>query len=342
MRIIFVGAATLAVAAVAMPGLTFSARAQEVTLKFASSGPPQNYLQRRFDEWLKEVNGDPDAKGVLKLVRIPGLTDGRNDYDVFKNGVGDIGLVLHGAASGKFLRTDVAALPFLYVRSSVGSAALWNVYKQGLLAAEYDEVRNMGLFTFPGSALHTKKPVHRLEDFQGMKVRIGGNVFAQTTKALGAAGTYVPYSDVFSAGDSGIVDGIVMAYSGVRALGIPRVVHYSLDVGLGATTAMVCMYPPSWDKLPAAAKAVLAKHTGDRMTELASEANEREEDNNREALVKDPKHKVSQLSAEEQARWEQRVQGVYEAWVKATPDGQKVLDAFKTEVKAAAKRLGKS
>jgi hypothetical protein len=43
-------------------------------------------------------------------------------------------------------------------------------------------------------------------------------------------------------------------------------------------------------------------------------------------------HTVGELDAAEAARWKQRLTPVTEEWAKATPDGAKVLAAFRAEM----------
>ncbi len=57
-------------------------------------------------------------------------------------------------------------------------------------------------------SLYTKKPVHNLDDLKGQKIRMMGNpLFVDTMNALGGNGISMSYSEVFSALQTGVIDG---------------------------------------------------------------------------------------------------------------------------------------
>jgi len=53
----------------------------------------------------------------------------------------------------------------------------------------------------------------------------------------------------------------------------------------------------------------------------------------RELARKQPDQVIYTLDAAEEARWIERVKPSIEEWVKTTPDGEKVLAAYRDEVK---------
>jgi hypothetical protein len=52
-----------------------------------------------------------------------------------------------------------------------------------------------------------------------------------------------------------------------------------------------------------------------------------------------PGHVISSLPADEEARWQARVAPVVAEWTRETPDGAKILAAFRKEVQKV--RVGK-
>ncbi|HTZ38478.1 MAG TPA: TRAP transporter substrate-binding protein DctP, partial [Stellaceae bacterium] len=53
-----------------------------------------------------------------------------------------------------------------------------------------------------------KKPIHALEDLKGLKIRVIGNpIFVDMANALGANGVAMGYDQVFSALQTGVIDG---------------------------------------------------------------------------------------------------------------------------------------
>jgi TRAP-type C4-dicarboxylate transport system substrate-binding protein len=86
-------------------------------------------------------------------------------------------------------------------------------------------------------------------------------------------------------------------------------------------------------RLPAKAKAAVDRTTGEPMVRHMIEVIDRANLGARGMVGAKPGHTIGQLAADEEARWKQRVAPVIEEWVRATPDGAKVLAAFREEVR---------
>ncbi|WP_312914877.1 TRAP transporter substrate-binding protein [Stutzerimonas kunmingensis] len=72
------------------------------------------------------------------------------------------------------------------------------------------EFNMVGLAWMDGGVrnLYTKEPVRGLEDLKGMKIRVIGNpMFIETFNALGASGIAMDTGEIFSALQSGVIDG---------------------------------------------------------------------------------------------------------------------------------------
>jgi TRAP-type C4-dicarboxylate transport system substrate-binding protein len=56
--------------------------------------------------------------------------------------------------------------------------------------------------------MYTKKPVRKLEDLKGMKIRVQGNpMFIDTMNAMGGNGIAMDTGEIFSALQTGVIDG---------------------------------------------------------------------------------------------------------------------------------------
>ena len=75
--------------------------------------------------------------------------------------------------------------------------------------------------------LHTKRPVRRLEDLQGMKVRcLGGNA-AKSAQSFWAVPIVIPTGDTYDALRKGIVDGVVAAWDSLETLKWGEILPYT-------------------------------------------------------------------------------------------------------------------
>jgi TRAP-type C4-dicarboxylate transport system substrate-binding protein len=309
-----------------------------VVLKFNSPAPPRSFLHDgAFTPWAKAVSDD--SGGTLKVEMFFGGTLGNFvvTYDRVVDGVADIGFILTALAGGKFKQQDVAALPFESKSSLAASQALWNLYEKGVTAGEFDAVKPLGIWTFPNAALNSKSPVKTLDDLKGRKITVSNAIAGRTVGALGAAAVTMRPDEVYQALSRGIADMALMPYTGVATFKIHEVAKQHLDVALGSDSAMVFISRKKWDSLPAPAKAAIEKHSYLPFSHTLGRAADGEWARSRGMLAS-----TTTLPAAEEAQWRKLVAPVAEQWTRDTPDGAKVLEAFRAEIAAfEAKNKGR-
>jgi TRAP-type C4-dicarboxylate transport system substrate-binding protein len=258
-------------------------------------------------------------------------------YDRVLDGVADVGFTLTALTGGKFKQQDVAALPFESKNSLGAATALWNLYEKGVTAGEFDAVKPLGIWTFPNAALNSKTPVKSLEDLKGKKITTSNQIAGRTVGALGGASVTLRPDEVYQALSRGIADMALMPLTGVATFKIFEVTKHHVDAAMGADSAMVFMSRKRWESLPARAKAAIEKHSNLAFSERLGQAADGEWARSRAAL-----QNVTTLPPQEEAQWKKRVAPVAEQWTRETPNGAKVLEAFRAEIAAfEAKHKGK-
>jgi TRAP-type C4-dicarboxylate transport system substrate-binding protein len=129
----------------------------------------------------------------------------------------------------------------------------------------------------------------------------------------------------------------LMPFTGVATFKIDDVAKHHVDVALGADSAVVFMNRRKWDSLPSQAKAAIDKYSYLAFSETLGKAADTEWARSRSTL-KD----VTTLPDAEEARWKKLVAPVAEQWARETPNGAKVLQAFRAEIAAfESSRKGK-
>jgi TRAP-type C4-dicarboxylate transport system substrate-binding protein len=129
----------------------------------------------------------------------------------------------------------------------------------------------------------------------------------------------------------------LMPFTGVATFKIDDVAKHHLDAALGADSAVVFMNRAKYDSLPPQAKAAIDKHSYLPFSETLGKAADAEWARSRGTLKE-----VSTLSDADEARWKQLVSPVAEQWARETPNGAKVLEAFRAEIRAfEASKKGK-
>jgi TRAP-type C4-dicarboxylate transport system substrate-binding protein len=329
-RLVICGVALLLAAG--RPGL---ARADEaVTLKFGFPAPVTSYVNTEgMTPWLEQVEKASEGTLTIKLFAGPTLGTFRDIYERTLNGVSQISFGVFGPLASQFPRTQVSDLPFLSNNTKASSVALWRLYARGLLAPEFDKVKVLALFNFPSSTLHTTKPVKTLEDMAGLKVAVSSRTLGDVAAALGGSPVTLTPTELYQGMSRGVVDGIFVAWTAVKTFKLDEVTKYHVEVPLGEAPAYVFMNKATYASLPAKAKQAIDKFSGEAFSEKLGANNQAADDEESKTVAKASGQTVGPISEAQYAIWKARIKPVVDEWVKHTPDGAKVLDAYGDELK---------
>lgn len=195
--------------------------AQEViTLRYAHFMPPPTAQAINSDQWCKEV--EKRTNGKVKITFYPGSTlmPAPQTYDSVVKGIADIGWSIMSYTRGKFPLTEVIDLPLGY-KSGYVATKLINAYYDKFKPKEFDETKVLYLHAHGPGILTTKKPVYKLEDLKGMKIRSTG-LSAKIVQALGAAPVGMPITETYDAAGSRLSfserDGVTMNWRSASSM----------------------------------------------------------------------------------------------------------------------------
>ena len=314
---------------------TTAASAQEpVALKLATTAPPTSpVFLSAFKPWGDLVAKEGESALTVQFFPAGAIANSENIYDRLVNGVLEVAYNIHGPLAGKFPRTSVADLPFLATESERSSAALWNLLENGTLAAEYAEVKTLALFIYPQSNIHVSKPIRTMEDLKGLKLSVSSRVQGDILDALGATPISMPPPDIYSAASRHTINGAAMMWTGVLQFKIAEVTSYHLESWLGSGTGFVLMNKDAYAKLPQKGKEAIDRNSGRVLSQNFGRALDKVAADQRAEVSKMPNHQLATLAPDEQKRWEQTARPAVDKWIARTPDGAKVLESFRAELK---------
>ena len=176
----------------------------------------------------------------------------------------------------------------------------------------------VGLSWFDAGArnIYTRAPVHTLEDLAGMKIRVQESDFmSQAMRLWGAVPMQLPYSDVYSALQTGKIDGAENNWPSYESTGHFEIAPYYLLSAHFRLPEVQIVSAVALDKIRAVDSSYeeviyqCAKETALYERELWQE---REAES--EALVRSRSCVVTELSAEEQEAFRLAVQPMYEGF----------------------------
>jgi TRAP-type C4-dicarboxylate transport system substrate-binding protein len=324
---------SLLVAAALCASCAAPALAQEVVLKFATTNAPMHPLNKDFlTPWAERITAE--GKGIVRIELSHGTTlaDQVNFYSRVLNDVAQISVGLQTVIAGKFPQTEVVTLPALSQKGEESSLALWRLYSTGRIAKEYAEVTPLALGVLPQLSIHSSKPLKSLDDVAGLKVRTGGNVASQVVMALGGTPVSVPLTESYQALAKGTIDAVQVQWTGVFPFKFNEVTSHHIDAQLGSSALMVFMSKKTFDGLPASARALIQKHSGEAFAREFGAFWDRIQASGRGAAVASGKHTITVVARGDMGKYGTALDAVAQKWVKDTPDGAAVLQAYRDEL----------
>ncbi len=311
-----------------------SARADEIpTLIFATALPPGNPLADQvLHPWADRVNAAGQGKLRIDLRDGMAIANLNNSYDRVVADVVQISWLTHGNFAGKFQRSNVGGLPFAADRSEEASAALWRLYRDRVLDAEYDEVQPIMMSVLSQAGFHFRTAPTSLANLKGLKVIPPSRETGELAARLGMAPIVLAVSQSYEALQRGTVDGVMLGWTAILSFKLQELTSYHVEAALGTSTGMLFMAKKRYAALPAAAKEVLDRFSGEGESRELGKFWDRLQifgDN----LVKGLPHQtVVEASPELVAAWRAQAELVTAEWARRTPDGEKVLEAFHMEL----------
>lgn len=175
-------------------------------------------------------------------------------------GVSDIGMSALAYSRGRFPVLAAVDLPLGYKTGKAATTVANAVYEK-FKPKEFNDVQVLYFHAHGPGLLHTaKKPVQKLEDLKGLKIRATGNS-GQLVSALGGTPVAMSMGESYEAIQKGVANGGMYPTETNKGWNMADVVNYMTESTSVAYTTVffVAMNKDKWNSLPAdAQKAILA------------------------------------------------------------------------------------
>jgi TRAP-type C4-dicarboxylate transport system substrate-binding protein len=295
----------------------------EVTLKVHHFLPAHSVTQANFlKPWAEKVTAE--SNGRIQFQFYPSMQLGGTPpqlADQVRDGVADIVWTLPGYTSGRVPLAAAFELPFLSRSSEASSQAMWDF----LEAHGQDEFADMHLLAThltDGALLHTaKKPIHKLADFRGMKIRAANRTSTKLLSLLGATPVAMPVTQIPESLSKGVVDGVVVPWDVVPALKLQELVKYHTEMAPGQpalmhTALVLGMNKAKYASLPDDLKAIIDRNSGRELSKQAGHIWDTQVVETGHQLAASRGNEVYVLPADEQAKWVKLGSRLEQDWVK--------------------------
>ena len=323
---------TSAPAATAKEGTGDVTTDPHVTLVYAEVNPLDTIVGRTatyFKEQVEKLSGgsitiDVQASGVLGSENdvLDSMLGGGTSIDMSR--ISAFALTSYGAQKSMLL-----SLPFMFESRE----HFWNFANSDLAPEFLNEPQEIGLpirGIFYGEEgfrhFFTVKPIAGIEDLKGMKLRVSNDpIMNGLVKGLGASPTVVSFGELYSALQTGVVDGAEQPIANYKSNAFPEVAPYLILDGHTLGAIQVVITDTAWAKLTK------------EQQDVIMEAGKLTQAYNAEISASAENEVLDQLKAEgchvidvtDKSPWEAAVEDVNSTYSKAQPELYEQLKALK-------------
>lgn len=266
----------LGLAAAMLASAPAQAQTKPVELTFSAWIPQTHILVSNFMmPWAQEV--EKATEGRVKISFLPkSVTNPVGHLDAVRNGLVDLAFISHSYYPGRFDLMKFGVLPFSGNTAQSTSVASWRIYDKYLRGAnEHRGVKLLGIYGHgPGGVYTTGKKVDKIEDFEGMKLRIGGGIQADLAKLLKFNAVVKPAPESYELMSTGVVDGVLFPPESVASFRLDGVVKAAtmFPGGLYSDLHGIIMNEKSFERLPAQDQAIVLKLSGEHIARMGGKA----------------------------------------------------------------------
>nr|WP_244570955.1 TRAP transporter substrate-binding protein [Stappia sp. TSB10GB4] len=280
---------TAAVGLLAASAMT--AQAADIVLR-SSDTHPDGYPTVEAVKYLGElVKERSNGRIEIEVFHSAQLGQEKDTIEQTQFGVIDMNRVSLGPFNNIIEETQVPSLPYIFRSVEHMHKVMDGEIGQEILEA-FSAHDLVGLAFYDAgsrSFYNRQKPVETMADLSGMKFRVmQSDLFVDMVNALGANATPMPYGEVYSSIQTGVIDGAENNWPSFESSGHYEVAgHFTLDEHLIVPEVLV-MSKKSWDKLSAEDQEIIrqaAKDSVPHMRKLWAEREAASEAKIREAGV---------------------------------------------------------
>ncbi|HUW60203.1 MAG TPA: TRAP transporter substrate-binding protein [Candidatus Bathyarchaeia archaeon] len=306
-----------------------------IELSYSIFFPPTHIQCQTADAWAREI--EARSNGRVKIQIHPGgsLTTAPQVYEGVVNGISDIGMSCFAYSRGRFPLLEGLDLPLGYPNGKVATKVA-NAMVQKYMPQEVADTHVLYVHAHGPGILASKKPVAKMEDVAGLKVRATG-LSAKIVERLGGTPVGMSQPETYEALQKGVVDATLCPIETLKGWKQGEVISSVTDSSvIGYTTAMfVTMNNDKWNSLPADIQAVftevsvqwVAKH-GDAWDQADQEG---------KAFVESLGHQIIPLADDEKAKWVEAVKPILDEYVSACKEKGLPGEEFLRDVQAMIK-----
>ena len=304
-----------AMALVALLALsTPHAEAQEGAVKLSLSHfmPSSHPLHKALQDWATSI--EQASRGTIDFKIYPAQQLGKafDQYDMVRDRIADVSLVVPSYQPGRFPIIAAGELPFSISASVAGSRALDAWYRE-YAGNEMRDVKFCLAFVHHPGAFHANRKIMVPDDVKGMKVRPANATVASFVTLLGGTNIQASAPEVRTILEKGVAEAVTLPAGTAAFFGIDQILKYHMDAPLYTSAFVIVINKAVYDGLSTAQKAVIDEHcTSDWAARVAAPFDEFERAG--DVKLRTESSGVYELTPDQLALWKRAAEPLRKEW----------------------------
>lgn len=312
---------------------------EKVVLKVAHFWPATAMGQKKvLEPWCEKISAE--SSGKLSCQFYPAMQLGGTPpqlIDQVTDGVADIVWTLPGYTAGRFPSMEVMELPFMTVDGEKSSRVAWQMYEE-FGKKDFEAVKPLAFNVHDRGQIHNNvRPITKLEDFKGLKMRAPTRLTNKTLEALGATPVNIPLPSLSESISKGVVDGYILPWEVVPTLKLHEMTKFHSEVNapdpvLYSALFSIVMNKQKYDSLPDDLKKVIDNNSGAEFSASIGKAWDEEITTARQKAV-DAGNTINTIESGEVKRIQDAAKKVENDWIEEMKgkgyDGQVMVNRAK-------------
>ena len=277
--------------------------------------PEQSWIaQKDTTPFYRQIENSCHDRVKINLFYGSTLSSPLDAYDSAVDGIADIAWGIHGLMPGRFPMMSLFTILEIGQSMMAAQHVMYDLYQKfPEIEAEHKGVKIIFISGIKELAYFLQKPVRKLEDFKGLRLRAPGAA-GEMFKEWGAAPIAIPGNEMYMALQKKIIDGAGTDIGVVFAFKLHELTDYALLGPFPSATNFMVMNRKKWDSLPPEIQKVFLYAGAKSWLEGGAPADEFAH----QVLQKYkgmPGKEVIILSAEDREKWFAAARPFHEKWI---------------------------
>jgi TRAP-type C4-dicarboxylate transport system substrate-binding protein len=291
------------------------AEAQDRTfeLKLSHFLPPSHPLHKAMEDWGGSI--EKASNGTIKYQLYPAQQLGRafDQYDMARDRIADVSLVVPSYQPGRFPVIAAGELPFIISAAGGGSQALDAWYRKYADNEMRDVKFCLAFVHYPG-AFHANRKIVVPDDVKGIKVRPANATVASFVTLLGGTNVQASAPEARDLLEKGIAEAVTFPPGTVVFFGIDRVLKYHMDAPLYTTAFVFAINKATYEAMSGGQKKVIDEHcTSEWAARVAGPFDEFERAGH--AKLRTESSGMYELTSDQLALWKKAAEPLQKGWI---------------------------